>query len=235
MLIKTNPEKLLSQNINNFGKYILKNRNQITHKTFAHEFRKLEQDYVNRSETDLFCKESNQLIDTFLEKKELDFAGIIVSFLCKLSATKPRELEYFAQKGYNISKITGDYVHMMARLNDLRKTYIGCKDRLYDYIQVLYKQEKCLKKLTRNYPETASTFRSVTREVAPRETYEQMLGYVQTEIAKLTRRKHPNDALRKLLSAREIFQKHSNKESLAYIQRLIEETEKLLKLPEYNK
>ena len=229
MLIKTIPEKIIYPNIDTFGKYILKNKNQISHRSFAYHFSKLEQDYLNRQEEDLFCKESNELADNLLKEKELDFAGIIMSVLCKIKESQPQALEYFAKKGYNISETNGDIVHMMARLNDLRKTYIGCKERLYDYIQVLYKQEKCLKKLAKHYPETTATFRSVNREIAPRENYEQMLGYVQTEIGKLTRKKHPHDALRKLLSAQEIFTKHKNRESLKYIQRLIRETETAIK------
>ncbi len=233
MVIKINPEKILYPNVDKFGKYILKNKNNISHRNFAYEFGKLQQNYVKNQEKDQFCQEANLLADILMAEKEYDLAGIIISALCKLNEANPNHLEYFAQKGYYLSQMSGDYVHMMARLNDLRKTYTGCKERLYDYIQVLYKQEKCLKKLTKHYPETTTTFRTVTREIAPRENYERMLGYVQTEIGKLTRKKHPHDALRKLLSAQEIFRKNNNTNSINYIQFLINEIEKSLKTIDY--
>lgn len=233
MVIKMNPERIMHPSINIFGKYILKNRNNISYRNFAYEFGKLQKSYIRNQEQDQFCKEANLLADILMTEKEFDFAGIILSALCKLNEKNPSLLEYFAQKGYHLSQINGDYVHMMARLNDLRKTYNGNKARLYDYIQVLYKQEKCLKKLTKNYPETSTTFRTINRTIAPQETYEQMLGYVQTEIGKLTRKKHPHDALRKLLSAQEIFKKRNNTDSLNYTQILINEIEKSLKPLDY--
>ena len=78
MLIKTIPEKIIYPNIDTFGKYILKNRNQISHRSFAYHFSKLEQDYLNRQEEDLFCKESNELADNLLKEKEPGEKVVIV-------------------------------------------------------------------------------------------------------------------------------------------------------------
>ena len=55
-----------------------------------------------------------------------------------------------------------------------------------------------------------------------------MLAYVQTEIGKLTRKKHPNDAKRKLLSAREYFVENNNEQSVRYIDLLLGKIEKQL-------
>lgn len=217
MLIK----KYTLPGVHNFGNFILENRKKVSPRVFADEFGKLKRDYVKYHEEDKFSKESNVLLDRLLKEQELDFAGIVISILCKLNQSNPRYLEYFAQKGYNLSKIKGDYVHMMARLNDLRKIYIDCEDRFFDYIQVLYKQEKCLQQLTQNYPETSTNFRTVTRQIAEKEAYERMLAYIQTEIGKLTRKKHPHHALKKLISAQKIFKKNRNTQSVDYINGLI--------------
>ena len=74
-----------------------------------------------------------------------------------------------------------------------------------------------------NYEECVTNFQSVIRKPASQEQYEKMLAYVQTEIAKLTKKKHPNDALNKLMSARHIFEKQNNEQSLKYIDMLINE------------
>jgi len=219
------PNRITFPGVNNFGDFILQNRKMVSHRVFAEEYGKLERYYIKHHEEDKFNKESNVLLERLLKEQELDFAGIVISILCKLNQSNPRYLEYFAQKGYNLSKIKGDYVHMMARLNDLRKLYIDCKERLFDYIQILYKQEKCLLQLTRNYPETSSNFRTVNRQIASREAYEHMLAFIQTEIAKLTRKKHPHHAIKKLISAQEIFRKNRNTRSLNYINGLIREIE----------
>ena len=65
---------------------------------------------------------------------------------------------------------------------------------MYDYIQVLYKQEKCLKELTNHYESAIASFQTVVKNAASRTDYENMLAYVQTEIGKLTRKKHQNAA-----------------------------------------
>lgn len=57
--------------------------------------------------------------------------------------------------------------------------------------------------------------------LASRTDYENMLAYVQTEIGKLTRKKHPQDAYNKLINAREIFEKRGNYQSVGYIDMLI--------------
>ena len=45
----------------------------------------------------------------------------------------------------------------------------------------------------------------MARNAAPQRDYKLMLAHVQTEIGKITKRKHPLDAKSKLISAREIF------------------------------
>lgn len=171
---------------------------------------------------DFFCTQADELAEKLIESSNNDFAGIIMSKLCKITEFLPDKLERFAKKGYAIAKSNGDYVHMMARLNNLRKVYQGRYDRLYDYIQVLYKQEKCLKEMTNHYDSAVGTYKSIVRNAASCREYENMLAYVQTEIGKLTRKKYPHDAQSKLLNARQIFEKRGNHQSVGYIDMLLD-------------
>lgn len=203
----------------NFSEFIVANRKSVSPRIFSQEYGT----FVKSMKVDEFCAESEKLATALRNQNENGFAGIIYSTLCKVTEFIPNELEKFALKGYEVAQANGDYVHMMARLNNLRKVYDGRPEKLYDYIQTLYKQEKCLKQLTKHYEECVTNFQSVIRKPASQEQYEKMLAYVQTEIAKLTKKKHPNDALNKLMSARHIFEKQNNEQSLKYIDMLINE------------
>lgn len=226
-------EKIVKLGINefrSFSNFVLVNNKKFTPRVFSEEFGKVQRGFLAGNDKDVFCSEADNFAEKLSAQNNNDFAGIIYSGLCKLTEFYPPALERYALKGYEVAKINGDYVHMMARLNDLRKIYMNKPDKLYDYIQVLYKQEKCLRQLAKHYDTAVESFQSVSRKPAKKEDYEQMLGYVQTEIAKLTKKKHPNDARRKLLSAREIFEKFHNNPSIKYIDMLLSEIDKSQKL-----
>lgn len=206
---------------NQFSEFVIKNQRRMTPGNFSEELGYVQQDFINAGRRRLFCLEADQLAQNLVKSKNKDFPGIIYSALCKLTENFPAQLEYFAQKGYEVAKNNGDYVHMMARLNDLRKVYMNRPEKLYDYIQVLYKQEKCLKKLTNHYDSAVQTFQSVSRKPAPREEYRKMLAYIQTEIGKLTKKKHPHDAEKKLNNAKQIFQDNGDYKSVNYIDMLL--------------
>ena len=211
-----------------FGRIIADNGEHLTVTRFSKSFTNIKRSLLSFDSNDYFCYEADRLAIDLVKRKKNDFAGIIYSSLCKINEYIPRNLEKFAKKGYEVARENGDYVHMMARLNDLRKIYMNKPDKLYDYIQILYKQEKCLKQLTRHYEDSVASYRSIIRKPATKSEYLQMLAYVQTEIGKLTRRKHPNDAKRKLLSAREYFVQSNNEQSVKYIDLLIDKIEKQL-------
>ena len=192
-----------------FSRFVFDNQNQISPRIFAEEFGKIERQYLIEKQKDLFCSEADRFAGQLAEHENNDFAGIIMSALCKLTQLFPEKQEPFAIKGYKIAKANGDPIHMMARLNDLRYKAL----------------EKCLKELTKNYANAIKSYKSVTRQAAKQRDYEQMLAHVQTEIGKITKRKHPHDARAKLLSAREIFKQHGNTKNVKYINMLLSEIE----------
>lgn len=50
-----------------------------------------------------------------------------------------------------------------------------------------------------------------------------MLAHVQTEIGKITKRKHPVEAKERLLSARETFETRGYEQNVQYIKMLLDE------------
>lgn len=215
-------------NLKGFLNFVLENKENISPASFYVQYTNIQNKWLKSVDRDFFCNHAQDLVTDLAHSGQRDFAGIVLSSLCKISSGIPERLEVFAKKAYELAKDNGDYVHMMARLNDLRRIYMGNPEKLYDYIQVLYKQEKCLKVLTRDYDKSASAYKSVIRELAPRQDYEKMLAYVRTEIGKLTCKKHPNDAMHKLMLARYTFEKYGNTKSVDYIDMLINKIEQLL-------
>lgn len=209
--------------IENFSRFLAQSKGQISPQTFADEFSKIRRNYLSSSQRDTFCSEADILATKMIEENNTDFAGIILSSLCKLTQYLPEQLEHFALKGLQVAKSNKDTVHIMARLNDLRKIYYRRPDKLYEYIQVLYQQEKCLKELTRNYDQAIGSFHSLSRIAAQKRDYDLMLAHVQTEIGKLTKRKHPQDAQAKLISARQTFETRGYKQNVEYIDMLLNE------------
>lgn len=212
-----------STTMGNFSKFLRENRGQVSPQTFAEEFGKIQRQYFAAKQKDTFCQEAEALASQMVQEENTDFAGIILSSLCKIVQYLPELLEHFAIKGYEVAKSKGDTLHMMARLNDLRKVYYRRPEKLYQYIQVLYKQEKCLKELTRNYDKAVGSYQTVSRQAAQKRDYELMLAHVQTEIGKITKRKHPFDAQSKLLSARETFETRGYSKNVDYIDMLLNE------------
>ncbi len=227
--IKPEITKIISvPNLKSFSNFVQENNATMTPSSFYKHYNAIQKSWLNVVDKDLYCSKCQNLATDLLESGQKDFAGIVISSLCKISSDAPKMLEVLAKKGYELAKDNGDYVHMMARLNDLRRVYMGKPEKLYDYIQVLYKQEKSLRVITRDYDKTAESYKSILRELAPMQEYEQMLAYVRTEIGKLTCRKHPNDAMRKLLLARYTFEKYGNERSVDYIDMLLFKIEQSL-------
>jgi hypothetical protein len=204
-----------------FNDHIISEYAGMSSENFSLELKKISRICVEKHTEEAFSRTASGLASTMMNKNKSDFAGIIMSTLCKINEAVPSELEKYAKKGYEIAKSNGDYVHMMARLNNLRKIYTRNPQRFKDYLGVLFEQERCLNELTTNYAETKSKHRTVFRPIADKDDYEQMLAYVQTEIGKLTRSKSPNSAVRRLKSAKRIFSKNENYQSVEYIDLLL--------------
>lgn len=223
-------QKIQIPEVGRLADYVIQNNRNISPKFLSREFLTMQNRYADRY-YNTFCHDADVMGKCLERGKNPELPGIIYSAMCKLTEYFPHQLEYFAKKGYQVAERNGDYIHMMARLNDLHNVYRNNPNKLMQYIDVLYGQERCLKELCYNYDNAISTFRSVTRQPAPRESYYLILANTQTELAKLIRRKHPDQAERKLLSARNIYSRDKiespkkNQASIKYIDQLLHKIE----------
>lgn len=213
-----------------FSEFVMQNQKQMTPMEFSKQLGEVQRGYRIAKQRELFCQEADKLADKLVESENGDFAGIIYSAITKLTEFFPKELEIYAQKGAKVAEANGDYLHLMSRLNNLRKVYIDRYDQLYNYINTLYAQERCLKKITGSYDTITQQYKTVTRKAAPKETYENMLACVRTELAKLIWKKHPHQAEQKFLEARKIFEQKGQQQSLEYIDFMLT---KIRSLPTY--
>ena len=212
--------------LRSFGEFVLANEKRITPRVFADEFWKLEKQYARGGNIDTFCRESDNLAQMLFNHYKDDYVGIIMSVLCKTNEARPQALEYFAWKGFDIARMNRDFVHMMARLNDLRNVYIENPACFRQYMDVLFRQEHCLHKLTSYYDDVSKNYHSVSREIAPRGTYEEMLAYTQTEIGRITKYSNPKDARYKLSSAHNIFLKRGKHKHAEYVRKLLRDIDR---------
>ncbi len=200
-----------------FSKFVLSNQRTMPLSYFASEFGNLKQVYLEANCRDYFCKNAGQLAEELVHRNNNDFASIIYSTLAKVTGRFPIELERYAIKGVDVARRNGDYIHEMARLNDLRKIYYRRQDRFQNYLDVLYSQERCLKKITSNYDEAIQRYKTLSRKPASRDSYLTMLAYIQTELSKLIWQKHPKNALSKLQCAQDIYRKNHDSASIEYV------------------
>ena len=229
MPIAIKKQLFLPSSLRCFADNILNNTHSMSERDFAQNLTAIQKSYMKTpAQRDYFCTAADKFADRLLEENNLDFAGIIISKLCKITEDIPSKLEKFLIKGYEIAKKNGDYIHIMARLNSLRKIYYRKHDKLRQYIQVLYKQEKYLEHLTQNYETTTQGYHSLLRAPASKNEYLQMLAHVQVEISKITKRLHPQEAIDRLNSAEEIFHSLGNNLHDDYISMLISEAEQVI-------
>ncbi len=211
--------------IRNFSNYLARKGQKISPQDFSEKFQLIQKKYLKSSERDAFLRESETLADTMVNREQYDFAGILLSKLCKLTRYIPEELEPFAYRGLEVAKRNNDPIHAMARLNDLRQVYFRVYDKFPQYIKVLFEQEKCLKNILGDYSRATESFRCLARKPAQKREYELMLAHVQTDIGKVTKRKSPVSAKEKLLEARDFFGKNGYSQHVEYIDMLLSEIE----------
>lgn len=199
-----------------FSKQVLYQKD-MTPKLFSAELRSIKKDYMLANERKLFCQRADILAEQLESGQKQNFAGIIYSLLAKITERFPRELEYYAYKGYKAAQRNGDAIHMLARLNDIRRLVYCQPSRLHDYVNVLFEQERCLKTITSSYENVIKNFQTISRKPAPKKDYETMLAYIQTELSKLIWKREPKLALQKLKSAQDIFRHVGDKGNNEYI------------------
>lgn len=224
MRLPRNIHQLTVQSVRDFGHYVEKNHKTVSAQYFAKKLWELDKRYGQSPVTrEVFSYEADMLADKLFALKRNDCVSIIMSLLCKTNKYCAPALEFFAGKGLDIAIINRDYVHMVARLNDLRTVYCNAPGQLHTYIRILEDEERCLLYITKSYDGAKHSFNTIGKKMAPKEKYEIMLAQVQLELAKLIKNKHPKTAFKKLASAERIFIKYNDRKTLDYISKLFHE------------
>ena len=204
-----------SQYLKSFSDFMLKNRSEITERFFCDELANISKGYYRNKS--VFYKEIDSLGDTFIKNGDYELAGIVYSRLCKFAYDDPQALEFFARKGYDVAEKSGDIIHMNSKLSYLRDIIIPDRSRNIELIQIMQRMEEMLKTITENYDSTVKSFHSLVTKPSSLDKYKLMLARIQTDLAKYTKRTHPEYAKSRLNSAKEIFREYNQDRSIGYI------------------
>ena len=205
---------------NKFSAYCLARRGHMTSRVFSYNLEKVKGSFCRWHQQDFFCEQASKLADDFCESGDFGYAGVIYSCIIKLC--KDRTLfEKIVRKAYQIAESQGDYIHMNARLNDLRRIYDSRPGKTRYHIDVLFKQEKCLEHLVHFYGQSVEHFRTISTRAADFDTYNLMLAYVRTTLAKLTWKNDPFEAKVRLLASRCVYKNCGDDKSVQYVNYLL--------------
>ena len=227
--------RFLTSEFNLFGDFVMKNRRTLTPRIFQKELFKMKELYLENNSRKWFCEEADNLAQQLHENGASDLSGVIYSTLVKLCELHPTHMQKYAMRGLEVARSQGDNVHIVARLNDMRKLYDRTPGKFHDYINVLYAEEHYLRKLAFNYDEAIKTYSTIERKPATKEEYTRLLAFIQTEIAKLTWRRHPVEALVRFVQARYIFRTSGDKQCyIDYTNKMVRQVRQFIKHGESN-
>ena len=220
--MKTKLHIINQSNFSKFSQFVKQHSQELTPRCFSEQFGYLENDFLHNGELDNFCINSKILIEESIKEKRKDLASIIISSLCKIVGLPDGKLEEFAKIGLQIASDNNDTIHMMGRLEDLRRLYFGKNNYFKQYLNTLFQEEKCLQHIIDNYREIRDNNKTIFRTIKPIISYKKMLAFIQIDIAKLTKNYHPKEAEQRLLSAKELLIGTNNAKTYKYIDMLLD-------------
>lgn len=205
------------------------NRGQKTDiKDFSTDLYRFSSAFEKTPEADILVKKANQFAEKFTSNGNNNFAGVIYSFLLKV-VKNPKIVETLAVKQLAIAKRTNDPIHIMARTADIRKVYQEIAPNSPEHLKWLREEVRSIRKVINHYEHSTKNFKSVSRDVRPKEFYEEMLGFILVDVGKILKKQSPKEAMPVMLEAKEIFAKLNNEKALDFVNQLIKETESKLK------
>ena len=158
-----------------------------------------------------------------LKKQGLtDLAGIILSNLIKLPFIKPQVKEMYINSTLEIYRESGDSLHALARLVDLKILYKQTKQN-HKYMQTLFDEEAELRKICANFKTAKQNFRTYSRINSLQSTYELELAKVRVDISKMLLNKNPKKAEALLNKARATFIKAGREKEVIFVNTLLSE------------
>lgn len=210
---------ILTGKFKQFGKATLQQKNP--DKTYiASQLSRYQKQYRRMGREDIYVSESLSLAENFSQVGMNDFTGIIYSGLIKIPSIPVELKEYIIKKAFEVANKSGDKVHALARIADLKILYKNEKSKK-KYVKTLFEEEKLLTEIVNNYSNTISGHRTVGRSVGEIKTYKFRLGASKTDLAKAHLRTNPELSRRKAEEATMIFDQLGRLREAAFANSLI--------------
>ena len=153
-------------------------------------------------------------LDALAEKmksvKQDNLAGIIYSFLIKFNENNPMLLKEFASKALCIAKKQKDSVHVAARTGELCQVYKTYDIHGENYLACLNLRKKALNDICSNYDTVGKRFRTISRKINTKDTYNELLIRTKLDIARELIVTNKPEAKKELLAAYRDFQEFSD-------------------------
>lgn len=214
---------ILNNQFRNFGKQMTRTpKDNPTY--FLSKAKRFQKMYKQQDSMDIFCKESMTMAEAFHKANKLDYAGILYSWVIKLSRINPELREIAIKKAYNIAEIHLDIIHMLARIIDLKELYRGQNNK--KYIEILIQEQKLLTDIVTNYKNASNRFSTVKNGIGPLDKYKYKLGSNCVDLAKKMLNSNPEHALKNLLQAKTIFTELKKDKELDFVLELISQVNK---------
>ncbi len=226
ILIKE-PNAKIKKTFNSFSSEViktLKKKKELNYTEFSYKLKELGDVFIKNEEKDLMNSFSVRFAETLVGMKQYDLAGRVYSYLIKLNKGDSMTVESLATNALIIAKRQRDYVHVMARANDLKEIYKSIVPNTDKHLRALYDEKRALSAIVKEYEIIKNKKRNYKKQLKPKLNYEKKLAAIRFEIAKvLLSKKEYNAAKNELFEALEIYKSIGEGENSREIMKLIQE------------
>lgn len=191
---------------------------------FSSTLQKMGDSFVAVGQQEVMNKGAKRLAETLASLKNDRLAGMVYSFLIKFNAGNEVAIEEFATNGLKIAKRLHDPIHIMARANDLKILYGRKTSNQEKLLKVLFEEKRALNDIVNDYEGVQKRFCSLTRQMRPRENYEEKLAAIKLDIAEILVAKNDNhQAIVELKEALAIYERIGKGKNSEKIEKMLSE------------
>ncbi len=192
-------------------------------KAFSRELHDIGEAFVYRSEVECLNKHGKRFAEMLVALGDSNLAGIVYSLIIRLNPKQVTIVDQVATKALAIAKRFHDPVHIMARANDLKEIYKISKPGGEDHLRRLQTEKRALNDICTNYEGVKKRYKSLRHEMKPVGSYELKLAAIRFEIAEILKNTNKNEAIKELLEAQKLLEKHGKGRLSTEIEKLLAE------------
>lgn len=183
-----------------------------------HTFIGMNNKYSKQGIGDIFCNEAEKAISFLEQNDKKDIATMLLDSLSKMffSHNMLREANQALNHTLELNLEEGDLLHALARYSDLENIarMIGSQR---DVFKILNQKKRCAKTVLKNYDDVAKNFKTISRTPTSERAVKILYARTLIKMAKIMTQKQPNNSIKMLQKAREIFVAIGEIESVNYI------------------